>query len=88
MRVSGVILADATLRGIRRRAGFVFQDAEDQLFMGSVREDVAFGPANHGLRGHELEARGEAALAALEVTHLVDRAPHRLEMSFGLTGTR
>jgi len=78
VRVSGVTLADATLREIRRRVGFVFQDAEDQLFMGTVREDVGFGPANHGLRGEELDARVDAALAALEVTHLADRAPHHL----------
>jgi cobalt/nickel transport system ATP-binding protein len=78
VRVAGVLLEDATLRDIRRRVGFVFQDAEDQLFMSSVREDVAFGPANHGLRGAELDARVDAALAALEVTHLADRAPHHL----------
>jgi cobalt/nickel transport system ATP-binding protein len=78
VRVAGVTLDDTTLRDIRRRVGFVFQDAEDQLFMSSVREDVAFGPANHGLRGAELDARVDAALAALEVTHLADRAPHHL----------
>ena len=78
VRVAGVVLEDTTLRDIRRRVGFVFQDAEDQLFMSSVREDVAFGPANHGLRGAELDARVDAALTALEVTHLADRAPHHL----------
>jgi len=78
VRVAGVTLDEATLRDIRRRVGFVFQDAEDQLFMSSVREDVAFGPANHGLRGAELDARVDDALATLEVTHLADRAPHHL----------
>jgi len=76
--VAGVTLAPGTLRELRRRVGFVFQDAEDQLFMASVRDDVAFGPANHGLRGAELDARVDAALAALGVTHLADRAPHHL----------
>lgn len=78
VRVAGVTLEDATLREIRDRVGFVFQDAEDQLFLSTVREDVAFGPANHGLRGAELDARVDAALATLEVTHLADRAPHHL----------
>ena len=78
VRVAGVELEQATLREIRRRVGFVFQDAEDQLFMSRVRDDVAFGPANHGLRGAELDARVDAALAALGVTHLADRAPHHL----------
>ena len=45
-----------TCREIRRRVGIVFQDPDDQLFMPTVREDVAFGPANLGLRGAELDA--------------------------------
>ncbi|MEZ5247865.1 MAG: ATP-binding cassette domain-containing protein [Ilumatobacteraceae bacterium] len=44
------------LREIRRRVGLVFQDPDDQLFMPTVRADVAFGPANHGLTGIELTA--------------------------------
>lgn len=78
VRVEGRTLEPATLRDIRRRVGFVFQDADDQLFMSTVREDVAFGPANHGMRGEELEARVDAALAALDLTHLAERAPHHL----------
>lgn len=78
VRVSGLTLEPTTLREIRRRVGFVFQDAEDQLFMPTVREDVAFGPANHGLSGAELDARVESALAALEIGHLAGRAPHHL----------
>ncbi len=78
VRVCGLTLDPTTLREIRRRVGFVFQDAEDQLFMPTVREDVAFGPANHGLSGAELDARVASALAALEIGHLADRAPHHL----------
>ena len=47
----------ANLAEIRRRVGIVFQDPDDQLFMPTVRDDVAFGPANLGLRGDELAAR-------------------------------
>ena len=43
---------------IRRRVGIVFQDPDDQLFMPTVRDDVAFGPANLGLRGDELDGAG------------------------------
>ena len=78
MRVSGIELADDTLREIRRRVGFVFQRAEDQLFMSTVRDDVAFGPANHGLRGPELDARVDVALESLGISGLADRAPHHL----------
>ena len=55
---------DANLLEVRRRVGIVFQDPDDQLFMPTVRDDVAFGPANLGLRGAELEARVVEALDA------------------------
>jgi cobalt/nickel transport system ATP-binding protein len=69
------------LREIRRRVGIVFQDPDDQLFMPTVRDDVAFGPANLGLRGAELESRVSEALEAVGMAHVADRPPHHL--SFG-----
>jgi len=70
-----------TLAEIRRRVGIVFQDPDDQLFMPTVAEDVAFGPANLGLRGAELAQRVDEALAAVGMSEHRDRAPHHL--SFG-----
>ncbi|MGC5031697.1 energy-coupling factor ABC transporter ATP-binding protein [Micromonospora sp. DT229] len=69
------------LAEIRRRVGIVFQDPDDQLFLPTVAEDVAFGPANLGLRGAELAARVDEALAAVGMSEHRDRAPHHL--SFG-----
>ncbi|HEX5594853.1 MAG TPA: ABC transporter ATP-binding protein [Micromonosporaceae bacterium] len=69
------------LTEIRRRVGIVFQDPDDQLFLPTVAEDVAFGPANLGLRGAELAARVDEALAAVGMSEHRDRAPHHL--SFG-----
>ena len=63
--VAGLPVAPEHLKEIRRRVGIVFQDPDDQLFMPTVAEDVAFGPANLGLRGAELETRVKAALAAV-----------------------
>ncbi|WP_229399501.1 energy-coupling factor ABC transporter ATP-binding protein [Micromonospora okii] len=71
----------ATLAEVRRRVGIVFQDPDDQLFLPTVAEDVAFGPANLGLRGAELVARVDEALAAVGMGEHRDRAPHHL--SFG-----
>ncbi|MER7457622.1 ABC transporter ATP-binding protein [Micromonospora sp. NPDC126480] len=71
----------ATLAEVRRRVGIVFQDPDDQLFLPTVAEDVAFGPANLGLRGAELAARVDEALAAVGMGEHRDRAPHHL--SFG-----
>jgi cobalt/nickel transport system ATP-binding protein len=81
VRVSGLDVTEENLLEVRRRVGIVFQDPDDQLFMPTVRDDVAFGPANLGLRGAELDARVAEALAAVDVADLADRAPHHL--SFG-----
>ncbi|WP_089156846.1 energy-coupling factor ABC transporter ATP-binding protein [Micromonospora sp. NBS 11-29] len=70
-----------TLAEVRRRVGIVFQDPDDQLFLPTVAEDVAFGPANLGLRGAELAERVDEALAAVGMAEHRDRAPHHL--SFG-----
>jgi cobalt/nickel transport system ATP-binding protein len=69
------------LAEIRRRVGIVFQDPDDQLFMPTVAEDVAFGPANLGVQGDELDRRVTEALTAVGMAEHRDRAPHHL--SFG-----
>lgn len=71
-------LKEDNLAEIRRRVGLVFQDSNDQLFMPTVREDVAFGPANLGLQGEELDARVIAALETVEGLDFADRPPHHL----------
>ena len=79
--VSGLPVVRENHLEIRRRVGIVFQDPDDQLFMPTVRDDVAFGPANLGLRGEALEARIATALEAVAMSEFADRAPHHL--SFG-----
>ena len=76
--VSGTTVAKDTLREVRRRVGIVFQDPDDQLFMPTVAQDVAFGPANFGVRGDELTARVAAALAAVDMAEHAERAPSHL----------
>jgi cobalt/nickel transport system ATP-binding protein len=81
VEVAGLPVVPANLQEVRRRVGIVFQDPDDQLFMPTVREDVAFGPANLGSRGAELEARVREALTAVGMQDYADRPPHHL--SFG-----
>jgi cobalt/nickel transport system ATP-binding protein len=76
--VMGLPLDESTLAEIRRRVGLVFQDPNDQLFMPVVAEDVAFGPANLGLRGEDLANRVNATLAAVGGSDLARRVPHHL----------
>ena len=79
--VSGLPVVKEHLQEIRRRVGIVFQDPDDQLFLGTVRQDVAFGPANLGVRGAALETRVREALDLVGMADFVDRPPHHL--SFG-----
>jgi cobalt/nickel transport system ATP-binding protein len=76
--VGGLAVAGPNLQEIRRRVGIVFQDPDDQLFMPSVGEDVAFGPANFGVSGAALRARVDAALATVGMTEHRDRSPLHL----------
>ena len=79
--VSGLEVAPRNLREVRRRVGIVFQDPDDQLFMPTVFEDVAFGPRNLGLDSVTVVARVGLALAAVGMEGVSDRPPHHL--SFG-----
>ena len=81
VRAAGLAVEKPHLREVRRRVGIVFQDPDDQLFMPTVRDDVAFGPANLGLSGDEVDASVADALAVVGMTQAVGRSPHHL--SFG-----
>lgn len=78
VRIGDYPLTKATLPDVRRTVGMVFQDPDDQLFMPSVHDDVAFGPLNLGLTGREVECRVEDALQRVGVGHLRDKAPYNL----------
>jgi cobalt/nickel transport system ATP-binding protein len=70
-----------SLKAIRSRVGIVFQDPDDQLFMPTVREDVAFGPRNMGISDPELDSIVDQALVRVGMLEFADRPPHHL--SFG-----
>ncbi len=78
IRIGELDMTDANLPEIRRRVGAVFQDADDQLFMQSVRDDVSFGPANLGVPRADLDAVVERALGQVGAGSLIDRTPHHL----------
>lgn len=67
-----------TLPLIRERMGMVFSNPDDQLFMNTVYEDVAFGPRNYKLSDQEVEERVSNALDMVNIKHLRDRMPYRL----------
>ena len=71
-------LAKENLADIRRTVGMVFQDPDDQLFMPTVFDDVAFGPLNMGLTAKEVETRVMEALERVEAIDLRDKPPYHL----------
>lgn len=63
---------------LRQRVGLVFQNPDDQLFMPTIYQDVAFGLQNMGLPDDEVKCRTEETLERLEILHLKDRSSLRL----------
>ncbi|GFO55107.1 putative ABC transporter ATP-binding protein [Geomonas sp. Red276] len=78
IRIGDFPLSKGTLPEIRRTVGMVFQDPDDQLFMPTVYEDVAFGPLNLGLAGAELESCVQGTLERVGGAHLARKAPYHL----------
>lgn len=78
VEISGTALSRKTLQDIRRRVGLVFQDPDDQLFMPTLAQDVAFGPANFGVRGEALAQRVRTALDTVGMAEHADRSPAHL----------
>ncbi len=76
--VGDILLRKGTAQEIRRRVGVVFQNPDDQLFMPTVFDDVAFGPLNLGLDEASVRTRVEEALARVNGLGLRDKPPHHL----------
>lgn len=76
--VGDVRVTAKTLPQIRQRLGLVFQDPDDQLFMPTVYDDVAFGPRNSQLAEPVVRQRVDAALSAVGILHLKDRVAFKL----------
>ena len=78
IRIGNTLLTRETVAMARRAVGMVFQDPDDQLFMPTVDEDVAFGPLNMELPPNTVEARVASALERVGMTHVRARPPYRL----------
>lgn len=76
--VDGLPVTPPNLREIRKRVGVVFQDSDNQLFMPTVLEDVAFGPLAAGKSVAEATERARAALDRAGILHQADKAPWHL----------
>lgn len=75
--VDGVDVAENG-RAIRRKVGFVFSDAENQIVMPTVREDIAFSLRRHKLPRAEKSRRVDAMLERFQLSEHADQSPHTL----------
>lgn len=78
--IAGVAVSKATTPEARRHVGLLFQDPDDQIFMPSVWEDVAFGPINYGLSEEEVRRRVAEAMRMTGIEGFEERVPHRLSL--------
>lgn len=78
VRIGDFPLTKDTVQDIRKTVGMIFQNSDDQLFMPTVYDDVAFGPLNLGLPPDEVEKRVMDALIRTDVAHLRERPPYKL----------
>lgn len=76
--VSGIKVQKDTLGDVRKQLGYVFQDADNQLFTSTVHDDVAFAPRNYGFSRSETEEAVDRALKAVHIEGLKDRPVYRL----------
>ncbi len=78
LTVCGLPVTRKNVPEIRRKIGLVFQDSDNQLFMPTVVEDVAFGLLNLGVSAGEAQARAESALGKVGMAGAAGRAPYHL----------
>ena len=76
--IGDLIITGKTKREIRKKVGIVFQNPDDQLFMPTVFDDVAFGPLNLGLDEAAVRERVRKALGMVNSLDLRDKPPHHL----------
>ncbi|MFA5260062.1 MAG: ABC transporter ATP-binding protein [Candidatus Omnitrophota bacterium] len=78
IRIGDYPVSLKNLDAVRRSVGMVFQNPDDQLFMPTVFDDVAFGPLNLGLEKEAVESKVVRALETVGAAHLRNRPPYRL----------
>lgn len=81
VEIMGLEITNKNLTFIRSKVGLVFQDPEDQLFMPTVFDDVAFGPINMELTKEQVSTSVKKALREVDMSESVRRSSHHL--SFG-----
>jgi cobalt/nickel transport system ATP-binding protein len=80
VRIFGEVIGKQNIKKIRRKVGLVFQDPNDQLFMPTVFDDVAFGPLNLGMEKEKIKEKVTSALSQLGLTGYKTKNPSHLSL--------
>jgi cobalt/nickel transport system ATP-binding protein len=78
VHILGELITSSSLKSIRSKLGFVFQNPDDQVFCPTVLEDVSYGPVNMGLEPDAVRRQVGAALAKVRLTGFEMRSPQHL----------
>lgn len=76
--IDGLAVHRKNLKAIRTRIGSCLENPDDQLFMPTLFDDVAFGPLNMGLETEQIKDRVDSALRTVGLAQMADKAPHHL----------
>lgn len=76
--IDKIVVEKKTLKEIRAKVGYIFQDSDSQLFLSTVYEDVAFGPRNYGFSKEETDKKVMNALEKVHMEKLRDRQVYKL----------
>jgi len=76
--VDQLVVNDVKITDLAKKAGFVFQNPENQIFMFSIERDIVFGLENLGTSRTIMKERVDSILSLLKIEHLATKAPHEL----------
>lgn len=76
--VGEIKVAKKTLPRIREKIGYVFQDSDNQLFMPTVYDDIAFAPRNYGLPSDQVKERVQHALDLVGIDYLRNKQTYKM----------
>lgn len=78
IRVNGIEVNKKNIDSVRKNVGFVFQNPDDQLFMPTVAQDIAFGMKNYGASEAEIAEKRGRVTASLGISDLENSMVHKL----------
>lgn len=78
IKIDDLVVDSKNIVKVRQQVGMLFQNPDDQLFMATIYDDIAFGPRNTGLDEESVKYRVEDRLKLLNIEHLKDKTALKL----------